>query len=90
MRTKIQSDNTRVPPVTDEVAAGFADHGRGFAGDGAFVDGRHAGDHLAIAGDGFAGLDQHHVAAAQQRRLADGLAAPCVGRGVAGVGVRIP
>ena len=25
-----------------------------------------AGDHLAIAGDGFAGLDQHHVAAAQR------------------------
>ena len=44
------------------VAAGFADHGRGFAGDGGFVDGGDALDHLAVGGDVVAGLDQHDVA----------------------------
>ena len=43
------------------VAAGFADHGRGLAGDGGLVDGRDALDHLAIGGNGIAGLDQNEV-----------------------------
>ena len=38
MRTMIQSDSTRVPPVTRApVAAGFADDRRALAGDGALV-----------------------------------------------------
>ena len=44
------------------VAAGFADHGRGFAGDRGFVDGSDALDHLAVGGDVVAGFDQHDIA----------------------------
>ncbi|MGY3651716.1 hypothetical protein ACVWW2_007007 [Bradyrhizobium sp. LM4.3] len=51
-----------MPPVTaDRVAAGFADDRRGFAGDRGLVDGGDALDHLAIGGNGIAGLDQHDV-----------------------------
>ena len=44
------------------VAAGFADHRRRFAGDGALVHRGHAFDHFAVGGNGVAGLDQHDVA----------------------------
>ncbi len=44
------------------VAAGFADHRRGFAGDRGFVDRGDALDHLAVARDQVAGLDQDDVA----------------------------
>src|SRR6266704_2789514 len=63
MRTRIQSDSTCVPPVT----AGFADHGRGFTGDGGLVDGGDAFDHFAVRGDGITRLDQHDVADFQAR-----------------------
>ncbi|MGY4415490.1 hypothetical protein ACVWW4_007226 [Bradyrhizobium sp. LB7.1] len=43
------------------VAAGFTDDRRGFAGDRGLVDGGDALDHLAIGGNGIAGLDQHDV-----------------------------
>ena len=69
MRTLIQSDSTRVPPVTAErspplsritgadspVIADFIDRGDAF-------------DHLAVAGDQVAGLHQHDVALLQLRR----------------------
>ena len=60
------------------VAAGFAHHRGGFAGDRAFIDAGDALDHLAVGGDEIAGLDQHDVAAAQLRRgggLEDGAVA---------------
>ena len=41
------------------VAAGFADHRRRFAGDGAFVDRGRAFDDLAVAGNEVAGFDEH-------------------------------
>ena len=44
------------------VAAGFADHGRGFAGDRGLVDRGDALDHLAVGRDVVAGLDQHDIA----------------------------
>ena len=44
------------------VAAGFADHRRGFAGDRGFVDRGDALDDLAVGRDDVAGLDQHDVA----------------------------
>ena len=44
------------------VAAGFADDRRRFAGDRGLVDRRDALDHLAVGGNGVAGLDQHDVA----------------------------
>ena len=44
------------------VAAGFADHGRGFAGDRGLVDGGDALDHFAVGRDVVAGFDQHDVA----------------------------
>ena len=44
------------------VAAGFADDRGGLAGDRAFVDRGDAFDDLAVAGDQFAGLDDHQVA----------------------------
>src|SRR3954468_19703285 len=64
--TTIRSLRTRVPPVTAErsapggggptgdprgVAAGLADHGRRFAGDGGLVDRGDALDDGAVAGD---------------------------------------
>ena len=39
--------------------------GGALAGDGAFVHGGRALDDLAVAGDGFAGKDEHHVALAE-------------------------
>ncbi len=53
-----------------KVAAGFADHRRGFAGDRGFVDRRHAFDHLAIGRNRVAGLDQHDTCPRRARRLA--------------------
>jgi hypothetical protein len=44
------------------VAAGFADHGRGLAGDRGFIHRRHAFDHLAVGGNVVAGFDQNDVA----------------------------
>ena len=53
------------------VAAGLADHRGRFAGDGRLVDGGHAFDDLAVAGDDLAGLDDDAVAvaAARSRRV---------------------
>ena len=66
MRTTIQSESTRVPPVTGgAVAATLADDGRGFAGDRRLVHRGDALDDLAIAGDQVARLHQHQVAFAQ-------------------------
>ena len=50
------------------IAAGFANHRRGLAGDSRLVDAGHAFDDLAIAGDELAGLDAHDVAGAQRVR----------------------
>ena len=50
------------------VAAAFADDGRGFAGDRGFVHRGDAFDHLAVAGDEIARLDQHDIAGFQRRR----------------------
>ena len=44
------------------VAAALADDGRGFAGDGGFIDRGHAFDHIAVAGDHVPRLDQHQIA----------------------------
>ena len=44
------------------IAAGFADHRRGFAGDRRFVHRRDAFDDFAVAGNEFAGRHQDHVA----------------------------
>ena len=51
-----------------EVAARFADHRRGLAGDRAFVDRGDAFDHLAVGRDDLARLDQEHIALAQVGR----------------------
>ena len=60
MRTTIRSDNTLVPPVTRRtIAAAFADHRGGFAGDGRFIHRRDAFDHVAVAGNDFAGFDDN-------------------------------
>ena len=50
------------------VAAGFADDGRGFAGDRRLVDRGDAFDHIAIAGDHVAGLDDDKIAGPQIER----------------------
>ena len=55
-----------------EVAAGFAQHRRGFARDRALVDRSHAFDDFAVGGNDVVGLDQHEVAARQRAGL-DGL-----------------
>ena len=47
------------------VAAALADDGSGLAGDGGFIDGGDAGDHVAVAGDHLARLDQDEVVGAQ-------------------------
>ena len=52
-----------------EVAARLAQHRRGFAGDGAFVDRGHAFDDFAVGGNRVVGLDQHQVAALERARL---------------------
>jgi hypothetical protein len=54
--------NLRAACYRRAVAAGFADDGGGFAGDGAFVDRGDTLDHFAIAGDQFASSHQHDVA----------------------------
>ena len=61
------------------VAAGFADHRRGFAGDGGFVDRGHALDHLAVGGNDVAGLDQHDIADLQARSPAPAESSAVVG-----------
>ena len=66
MRTTIRSESTLVPPVTARaVAAALADDRRRLAGDRRLVDRGDALDHLAVAGDHVAGLDDHDVALAQ-------------------------
>ena len=66
MRTLISSLSTRVPPVTLERSPPASRMtGRALAGDGAFVHGGRALDDLAVAGDGLAGDDEHHVALAE-------------------------
>ena len=60
-----------------EIAAGLAQHGRGFAGDGAFVDRRDAFDDLAVGRNDVVGLDEHQVALAQRARL-DRVVLACV------------
>ena len=47
------------------VAAGFADHRRGFAGNGGLVDRGDALDHFAVAGNDVAGLAYHQIASLQ-------------------------
>src|SRR6266404_2301564 len=58
--TTIQSESTRVPPVT----AALADDRGGLARDGRLVDRGHALHHVTVARDHVAGLDQHQVALA--------------------------
>ncbi len=66
IRTTSQSESTRVPPVTaDAVAAALANDRRALAGDRALVHRGDALDHLAVARDEVAGLDQHDLALAQ-------------------------
>ena len=66
IRTLIQSEMTVVPPVTALRSPPLSRMtGRRLAGNGRLIDRRHAFDHLAVAGDHFAGLDQHHVITAQ-------------------------
>ena len=60
-------DHGRAAGDRRAVAAGFADHRRGFAGDGGFVDRGDALDHLAVRGIDVAGLDQHDIAGLQRR-----------------------
>ena len=63
MRTISRSEITVVPPVTAERSPpDFADDGGGFAGDRGLVDRGDALDHLAVAGDDVARLDQDEVA----------------------------
>ena len=66
------------------VAAGLADHGGRFAGDGRFVDRGHAFDDLAVAGNHFARDDLDHVARLQGR--GDGFLDRAVGLAAAGRG----
>ncbi len=58
------------------VAAGFADDGRGLAGDRRLVDRRGAFDDLAVGRDQFVRLGDDAVAAAQLRRRRRALRAP--------------
>ena len=64
-----------------EIAARFADHRRGFAGDRALIDRRHAFDHLAVRRDDIAGFDQEQIALAQipLAWTCCPFATPCVG-----------
>ena len=48
------------------VAAGLADDGRGFAGDGGFVHRRRAENDFAVGGNDFVGADDHDVAFAER------------------------
>ena len=63
------------------VAAGLADHGGRFAGDGRFVDRGHAFDDLAVAGNHFARGDLDKVARLERRGdgLLDRCRRPCGG-----------
>ena len=55
-----------MPPVTpDAIAAGFADHGRGFAGDSGFINRCHALDDLAVARDHLARRDGDQITCLQ-------------------------
>ena len=47
------------------VAAGLADDGRGFAGDGGFVHGGRAENDFAVGGNDFRGAHDHDIAFAQ-------------------------
>ena len=68
MRTTIQSESTvRAAGHRRTVAAGFANDRRGLAGDRRLVDRGDAFDHLAVARDDVARLDQHDVADLQAR-----------------------
>ena len=68
IRTLISSESTRVPPVTAERSPPDSRiTGRGFAGDGGFVDRGDAFNYLAVAGDEFAGHNPHDIARAQLR-----------------------
>ena len=65
--TLIQSEITRVPPVTAERSPPLSRiTGARFAGDRRFVDRGDAFDHVAVARDQVAGLDQHDVAGLQR------------------------
>ena len=57
------------------VASRFTDNGRGFSGDGGFVNRGHALDYLAVARDVIAGFDQHDVARLELGRV-DQIEAP--------------
>ena len=63
------------------VTAALADDGGALSGDGAFVHGRHALDHLTVAGDGFPGFHQHQIVDAQVRRVDHPVAAQAVRAG---------
>ncbi len=66
MRTLISSrEHARAARDAGAVAARLADDRRALAGDGALVHGGRALDDLAVAGDGFPGDDEHHVALAE-------------------------
>ena len=68
MRTTSQSESTAVPPVTEEKSPPASRiTGARFAGDRGFVHRGDALDHLAVARDDVAGLDQHDVAALAAR-----------------------
>ena len=60
-------DHLRAAGHGRAVAAALADHRRGFAGDRGFVDRGDAFDHLAVARDEIAGLDQHDIARLESR-----------------------
>ena len=63
IRTTMRSESTVVPPVTPgSVAAGLANHRRGFAGDRRFIDDGDAFDDLAVAGNDLARLDDDAIA----------------------------
>ena len=71
MRTTMRSESTLVPPVTAERSPPLSRMtGRRLAGDRRLVHRGDAFDHLAVAGDELAGLDDHDVALAQRRARA--------------------
>jgi hypothetical protein len=61
--------NPRASGDRAEVPACLPDHGGRFTRDGRLVDGGHAFDHVAVAGDDLAGSDQHQIALAQIFRV---------------------
>jgi hypothetical protein len=71
MRTTNQSESTRVPPVA-AIAARFADHWRGFAGDRTFIDAGGTDHDFAVTGHQLGGFDQDMVATAQFARFDKG------------------